>query len=884
MTESSSAAEAAARLAAALADRYTIERELGHGGMATVYLAMDVKYHRPVAIKVLTPSLAAALGPERFLREIETTANLRHPNIVPLYESGEADGLLFYVMPYVEGETLRDRLNRQKQLPIEDALRFAREVADALSYAHGRHVVHRDIKPENILLESGHAVVTDFGIARAVDAAASQRLTEAGLALGTPGYMSPEQAAGEAALDPRSDIYALACVLYEMLAGQPPFTGPTAESVIRQHIGADPPRVTQLRPTVTAEMTATLHRALAKTPADRFDTVAQFADALQGSPRAPVAAERRPALRLGIIAVGIALGTAAIVLLLQGRPGHASLPLVGRTVQVTREPGLELDPAISPDAKFVAYAAGPVTHMQIVVRQVAGGRTVQLTSDSGGNNRWPRWSPDGAQIAYQAADGIYIVPALGGAPRLVTHSPSGAFTLGADNTPLLGLTWSPDGRRIAFAGNTISMRKIFIVDVATGGVTTLPAPVEAHSPAWSPDGRRIAVTSGNAKFIFGGVHFANVGTSSLWVIPMDGGPLVPVTDAANLNLSPQWAPDGRALLFVSDRGGSRDIYRVPVARNGAPDGVPERVTTGLGAQTITLSSDGRHLAYAQLRSTANIWSLPVPRTGPVSAANALALTTGNQIIESMDVTRDGKWLVFDSDRNGRQQIYTQRVAGGEPTQLTTDSLSDFSPAWSPDGRRIAFHMLRNGTRDVYTMNADGTDRQQRTQGIPQALAPTWLSADTLVIQLNNNGSDTLGVVPVTGMPAVRRLPLGVLGDLVVATPVRREIAFHSPDGIRTIGAAGGQSRAVTNNTADAAEAYASTWSPDASVLYYQALSATGWVIRAVPAGGGTSRILIRFDDPAHQPSPYGFSTDGHTFFFTLGSHESDVWAMELVRQ
>jgi Tol biopolymer transport system component/tRNA A-37 threonylcarbamoyl transferase component Bud32 len=871
------------RFAAALADRYTIERELGQGGMATVYLAMDLKYHRQVAIKVLTPSLAAALGPERFLREIETTANLRHPHIVPLYDSGDADGLLFYVMPFVEGESLRERLNRQKQLPIEDALQFAREVADALSYAHGRQIVHRDIKPENIMLESGHAVVMDFGIARAIDVAAGPRLTETGLALGTPAYMSPEQAAGETRLDARSDIYALACVLYEMLAGQPPFTGPTVESVVRQHIGADPPPVTQLRPAVTADLTAALHRALAKTSADRFNTVAEFAAALQSSPRASVVVERRRTLRLGMAAMGIVLGTAAVVLL-RGRIGHGSPPLVGRTAQVTREPGLELDPAISPDAQFVAYAAGPVTHMQIFVRQVAGGRTVQLTADSGGNNRWPRWSPDGSRIAYQTADGIYIVPALGGAPRVVTHSPSGAFTLGADNTPLLGLTWSPDGLRIAFAGNTVSMRKLFIVDVASGGVTTLPAPDEVHSPAWSPDGRRIAVTSGNAKFIFGGVHFANVGTSSLWVIPIDGGPPVPVTDAANLNLSPQWTPDGRALLFVSDRGGSRDIYRVPVAHNGAADGVPVRVTTGLGAQTITLSNDGRHLAYAQLRSAANIWSLPVPRTGPVSAANALALTTGDQIIESMDVTRDGGWLVFDSDRSGRQQIYKQRVAGGEPILLTTDSLSDFSPAWSPDGRRIAFHTLRNGTRDVYTMNADGTDRQQRTQGIPQALAPAWLSADTLVIQLNNNGSDTLGVVPVGTSPAIRRLPLGVLGDLVVATPVRREIAFHSPDGIRTISAAGGPSRAVTNNTADGTEAYASTWSPDASVLYYQALSANGWVIRAVAWGGGASRVLIRFDDPAHQPAPYGFCTDGHTFYLTLGSHESDVWVMELVRQ
>src|SRR5436309_2472880 len=216
------------RLTAALADRYRIERELGHGGMATVYHAEDLKHHRQVAIKVLRPELATAVGPERFLREIETTANLRHPHILPLYDSGEAAGFLYYVMPLVEGESLRDRLNRDKQLPIDDALEIAREVADALGYAHSRGVIHRDIKPANILLERDHAVVADFGIARAVSAAGTEKLTETGLALGTPTYMSPEQSAGESDLDGRSDLYALGCVLYEMLAGQPPFSGPTA--------------------------------------------------------------------------------------------------------------------------------------------------------------------------------------------------------------------------------------------------------------------------------------------------------------------------------------------------------------------------------------------------------------------------------------------------------------------------------------------------------------------------------------------------------------------------------------------------------------------------------------------------------------------------------
>ncbi len=310
-------AEALVTLTAALADRYRIERELGAGGMATVYLAEDLRHRRKVAVKVLKPELAASLGTERFLREIETTANLRHPHILPLYDSGSAAGILYYVMPLVEGESLRDRLAREKQLPIADALRIAREVSDALSYAHARGVVHRDIKPENILLEGGHAVVADFGIARAFSAAGGERITQTGLSIGTPLYMSPEQSVGDEEIDGRSDLYSLACVLYEMLGGQAPFTGPTAESIVRQRLVADAPPVTNLRPAVPAVVADALQRALARNPADRFNPVAQFSAALDSHPAltpptpaaAPVA--RRRASRT--IWVGVALVAAVAI-------------------------------------------------------------------------------------------------------------------------------------------------------------------------------------------------------------------------------------------------------------------------------------------------------------------------------------------------------------------------------------------------------------------------------------------------------------------------------------------------------------------------------------------------------------------------------------------
>ena len=271
------------RLKAAFADRYPIERELGRGGMATVYLAQDVKHRRRVAIKVLEPELAALLGAERFLREIEIAARLSHPHILPLYDSGEVDGLLFYVMPHIAGESLRDRLLRERQLPVGEAVRLAQQVASALDYAHRHEIVHRDIKPENILLQEGHALVADFGIALAVSAAGGERLTGTGLSLGTPFYMSPEQAIGDRQVDARSDIYSLGCVVYEMLAGEPPFTGPTGQAVVTRILTEQPRELRLVRDNVSVTLEHAVAKALAKVPADRYVTAAKFSEALDGA-------------------------------------------------------------------------------------------------------------------------------------------------------------------------------------------------------------------------------------------------------------------------------------------------------------------------------------------------------------------------------------------------------------------------------------------------------------------------------------------------------------------------------------------------------------------------------------------------------------------------
>lgn len=287
-----------------LADRYAVDREVGHGGMAWVFLAQDLKHHRPVAVKVLRPELGAAIGAERFLREIEIAAKLSHPHILPLYDSGEAAGFLYYVMPFVEGESLRDRLSRERQLPLDDALKITREVADALAYAHSVGVVHRDVKPENILLKSGHAVVADFGIARAISAAGEAKLTETGIVVGTPTYMSPEQVAGDSNLDGRSDIYSLGCVLYEMLAGEPPFTGATAQVIFARRMTDPVPSLRTVREQVPEHVQRAIEKALARTPADRFTTAGHMAGALSDTALpSPRSARYRPRRRIAAAAL-----------------------------------------------------------------------------------------------------------------------------------------------------------------------------------------------------------------------------------------------------------------------------------------------------------------------------------------------------------------------------------------------------------------------------------------------------------------------------------------------------------------------------------------------------------------------------------------------------
>ena len=748
------------RLAAALADRYTIEREVGQGGMATVYLAEDLKHHRRVAIKVLRPELAAVIGAERFLSEVRTTANLQHPHILPLFDSGAADGFLFYVMPFVEGESLRDRLTREKQLPISDAVRIATEVASALDYAHRHGVIHRDIKPENVLLHDGQALVADFGIALAASKAGT-RMTETGMSLGTPHYMSPEQAMGQREITARSDVYALGCVTYEMLIGEPPFTGPTAQAVVAKVLTEAAPAVRTKRATVPEHVEDAIQVALQKLPADRFGTAAEFGAALAtptgATRRAPALARQRASRRQLVVVAASALAIAAGAFFLGGRllGSRQAPPLVfGRATHVTWDPRLEVTPALSPDGRSVAYAGGALLNMHVMVRPVGEGRAVALTGDTTAAETNPQWSPDGSRILFLAQGGVFSAPAGGG--------PARPEVPGDARSPISSAVWSPDGKRLAFTrGDSLYIRES---DASVRAVARMAEPALC---AWAPQGTFVACATGNLYYATAGIVFGNLSPSRIVLCRVRDGRLTTVTDSLWLNHSPAWSADGRWLFFVSNRDGPRDIYGLPISTDGRAGGSLLRLSTGLGAHSISLAANGSRLAYSRYANRTSVWSLPIPTNPPVTTVAATRVTNANETIETMSISPDGKWLLYDSDLTGNADIFRLSLAGGEPEQLTTDPADDFSPITSPDGKEVAFHSWRSGSRDIYVMRLDGGGVQQITHSPRQEAQANW-SPDGRALAFTDF---TTG----DGLWIVRRDGSGHWGE-----PVQRRVGGSSP--------------------------------------------------------------------------------------------------------
>ena len=887
------------RIRAALADRYAVARELGAGGMATVYLAEDLKHHRKVALKVLRPDLAATLGPERFIREITVAANLQHPHVLPLYDSGEAGGFLFFVMPYVDGLSLRQKLIREGELPISDAARILRDVADALAYSHQQGVVHRDIKPENVMLSGRHALVTDFGVAKAVsEATGRHQLTTAGVALGTPTYMAPEQATADPHTDHRADIYAFGAVAYELLTGQPPFVAPTPQAVLAAHVTTAVTPVTSHRESIPPALAALVMRCLQKKPADRYQSADEMIPVLEQlltpsggitpTHTAPHMAAHMAALSSSVLGTRSArLLIAAVVVLVvalgvYGIMKRAPAPIMlGQTVQVTLDPGLELYPALSPDGRVVAFTAGPAGSRRVFVKSVTGGSAVQVTRDPAGDHVLPRWSPDGSQLLFFGRGGIYVVPALGGQLRIVVaNQADGGVAYAA---------WSPDGSEIVYVEGTLAVRdtaRIYRRRLDGGEPRLVTQDIEVHSPVWSPDGHWIAYVSGNSRYNFGGQVLGNLGPSAVYVVNAGGGPPIPVTDRQYLHTSPAWMPDSKSLLVVSSRGGGRDVYRLRLGRTGTI-GEPERVTTGLSAGSISVSRDGTQLAYTRFTNDANVWSLDVPSTGIASVRNAVPVTRGSQHIEGLSVSADGQWLAFDSDRAGNADIWKVSLTGGEPIQLTTDLHDDFIPQWSPDGRRIAFHSWRSGNRDVFVVQADGQGEERVTSDSSHEYYPAWApDGRQLVFYSNVTTKEQLFTTEqsASGWSDPHQITVNG-GTQPKWSPNGRSIAFGSAGGNSFVDAGGGNERVLRTTLRfgpDSALPAGREWASDSRSIFVKGRSTDGYAsLWLVPVDGATPRLLVRFDDPSRPSSRQEFAVVGRKFFFTVEDRQSDVFVASI---
>ena len=743
--------DALARLTAALDRSYRVERELGAGGMATVYLAHDLKHERDVAIKVLHPDLGAALGAERFLSEIKTTARLQHPHILPLLDSGAADGLLYYVMPFIAGETLRARLERERQLPIDDALRIAREVADALGAAHALGIVHRDVKPENILLQNGHAIVADFGIALAVQAAGGQRMTQTGLSLGTPQYMSPEQAMGERTIDARSDIYALGAVTYEMLTGDAPFTGSSVQAIVARVLTEKPQSISTVRDTVPFGAEQAVLRALSKLPADRFANTTEFVAALTANhtavdshalhaPAASASVPRTRGVRWFVAALAVttvcSLALAAwaftrVPVVASSAIFDAALPDSAPMARVAGTIGTGFGSAsrqlsVSPRGDFVVYAVQRGDSSMLWRRSLVDASAAPITGTSGGQS--PRISPDGQRLAFATRTHIMILPIGGGEPRQLREgappatlewiSSTRLFALAADGyrltwlDPELGVTedrpmpgtrcvwgqWLAAERRMLCSFNETAT----LVDPVSGNLLPITTTRE--------DGTAGRAVSGSAFRLIDGVY--------MLYLSLDGTLRGASYDVRTRQL-------GKAVSLV--RGVSRDVNGIAqfeVATNGlmgyAPAGV-ERMAAMVGRRAgvdavplpmergpflrFDLSRDGKRLAAVVATSDGDELRIYDLRTGLAQAwlrapiiRMPLWSPRSDRIVVRVENDAGAALLIGSPDASGAPDTLMRRV--GEQDAFDAVDFSDDSTILARDSRIPSVFRLRMSGRAV----------------------------------------------------------------------------------------------------------------------------------------------------------------------------------------
>jgi eukaryotic-like serine/threonine-protein kinase len=863
-----------------LADRFRVERELGRGGMATVYLAQDLKQDRYVAVKIIHPHVAASLGTERFLREVKLTAKLRHPHILPLFDSGDTAGQLWYTMPFVEGESLRQRLTREGRLPVDQAVEITEDILAALTYAHQQGIVHRDIKPENILLEGAEAVLADFGIAQAISAAGTERLTGTGVAIGTLTYMSPEQAAADGRIDGRSDLYSLGCVLYEMIAGQPPFTG-SPQSVVAQHLSVAPPPLAA-GGAVPEPLARVVEKALSKSPEERFPDATAFASALAAS-RQRIQPRRKGA--------GLVIGAAVLGLLgltfYAGRrihpdnrsSGSVASGLNRRLTQLTFSEGLEEWPTWSPDGTRLAYVAEAGGFRHLFVRTLASGAERRIT-DQTRDDIQPTWSADGKRLAF--------VRANTNAGRLEPNDINGEYSEGGDiwtvdletrrETRLVAdgfnPAFSPVAGRLAFDAGWGGARRIWIAD-STGRnprqVTSDSSEAVVHSgPRWSPDGQKLAFRREDKI------------KSDIVSLNLGSGLMTRVTDDNVLDMNPVWAPDGAHLYFASSRGGGLNLWRINLTPAGLPSGSPEQLTTGAGDDIEpTISPAGDRLAFAVRGINSDLWRLPVsPETGqPTGAPVPLVLTTR---VESRGAwSPDGKSIAFNSDRLGEMNIWVRTLADSADRQLTHGSGGDYQPSWSPDGRTIAFFSARSGNADIWTVTADGGMRQLTDN--PGTDTNPFYAPDGKRIAFisDRDGRAEIWVMNADGSDPRRVTSIGAGGHFLRWTPDGSAIVFRGEAGTQIRIYRVSLTNGALTSLPDVASGAHMSFSPSRALILDVKGHKALWVF---PVDGRPARQIFAFTNPDIRIDYPSWSPDGRAVLFDRAAPKGgDLWLLEAGR-
>jgi Tol biopolymer transport system component len=815
--------------------------------MGDVYLAEDITLDRQIALKVLPPDLAHDIERRaRFAREAKALAALNHPNIVTVHSVEEAGGVHFITMELVKGPTLAAMLPK-KGFSLGKFFEIAIPLVDALAAAHQQGIAHRDLKPANIMVsESGRVKVLDFGLAQAEfsgrdrGAVLTRSATQDGRVVGTPAYMSPEQAEGKT-IDARSDIFSLGIVFYEMLTGERPFVGGTAASIVSSILRDTPRSASDLQPAIPRELARLVHRCLAKNPIDRYQSAIDLRHALEETKQdvdsgdmlaSRPQARRRASLRttLAIVAAVLVALTASIWRLTRQAGPSLSVPRLRNAVQVSSSLGVESYPTWSPDGVRLAYQSSDngyslVGNYDIWVAQLGGGEAVNLTKDSPANDRMPSWSPDGREIAFFSDRtghwDLYTVAAIGGTPRSVLALP------GIDNLNWSAPQWSKDGTKLFVSVHQADENVVIVLSLQSLETTRVRLPKHEGNVCWdlsvAPNGRRFAYLEGNA---------GAPDVTRLWTISASEGEAVPLTDGRTAVWSPTWGSDGRKIFYVSNRGGSMDLWQQAVAGAERAVGNPLAVTQGLGIRNAAFSSDGKRLAYTRGGRVANVWRVPILPDRPATWADAMPVTSEHANTEYIDVSPDGMSLALSSDRRGNNDIWVLPAAGGEMTPLTTDPTPDWQPRWSPDGREIAFYAFRSGNRDIWVMPSRGGPARQLTSHPAQDSDPVW-------------------------------------------SPDGRTIAFYSQRtggvGNWIVDAKGGDSRFVA--AGDPGE-----WSPDGLGLI---VGRQGRLYR-VPKDGGAPVLLP--STGGEQLSSPRFSRDGQSIYYVVNSgprENHDIWKLSL---